>query len=275
VLDGVEERIDHLGELPVFWRRADGPCPTAVHLHGMPTSSDDWLPLLAAHGGVAPDLPGFGRSGKPGHFPYSPDGYAGFLDEFLDLAGLHGAIDLVAHDWGAVALAWAGRHPERVRRLVLIAPAPLLPGMPWPRLSRWLARPVVGELAMGAAIRPVFSRGLRRAAAGPLPDGFVAHAWRCFDPGTQRAVLRLHRSLDPAARAAMAAALARLERPALVASGANDPLTSPAVSRSWGEQTPGAAFEVVPDAGHWPWLGETSFVERVSLFLAGGMNRPG
>jgi pimeloyl-ACP methyl ester carboxylesterase len=275
VTSGVEERTDHLGELPVFWRRADGPCAAAVHLHGMPTSSDDWLPLLAAHGGVAPDLPGFGRSGKPGHFPYSPDGYAGFLDEFLDLAGLRGAIDLVLHDWGAVALAWAARHPERVRRLVLIAPAPLLPGMPWPRLSGWLARPVLGELALGAAIRPVFSRVLRRAAAGPLPDGFVAHAWRCFDPGTQRAVLRLHRSLDPGAREAMAAALAGLRRPALVASGANDPFTSPAVSRSWGEQTPGATVEVVPDAGHWPWLGATSFAERVSLFLAGGMNRPG
>ena len=46
------------------------------------------------------------------------------------------------HGWGAVGLAWAVRRPERVRRLVLIDPAPLLPETPWPRLS---ARSPIGS----------------------------------------------------------------------------------------------------------------------------------
>ena len=43
-----------------------GSVPPIVWLHGVPTCADDWLPFLAAAGGYAPDLPGFGRSSKRG-----------------------------------------------------------------------------------------------------------------------------------------------------------------------------------------------------------------
>ena len=35
-----------------------------LYVHGVPTSSDDWLPFLDRTGGLAPDLLGFGRSAK-------------------------------------------------------------------------------------------------------------------------------------------------------------------------------------------------------------------
>src|SRR4051794_6651771 len=239
----MEEHSDHLGELPVFWRRAQGPCAHALYLHGSPTSSDDWLPFLEAAGGVAPDLPGFGRSGKPGHFPYDLDGYADWLDAFAELAGLE-EVDLVMHDWGAVGMAWAARRPERVRRLVLINPAPLPPEAPWPPLARAFARRIVGEIVIGCAIKPVFARALRRAAGAPLPPGFVEHAWRCFDPGTQRAILRLHRSTNSAAREDLARRLEDIPLPALLACRSTDPNSSSAVADAYRGRLSGATSEV-------------------------------
>ena len=58
-----------------------------LYLHGVPNNSDDWLAFLARSGGLAPDLPGFGRSGKPGSLRFTIDEYAGFLERFLELVG--------------------------------------------------------------------------------------------------------------------------------------------------------------------------------------------
>ena len=55
-----------------------------LYVHGVPTSSDDWLPFLARTGGLAPDLLGFGRSGKGGQNDYSLEGIARFVERFLD-----------------------------------------------------------------------------------------------------------------------------------------------------------------------------------------------
>lgn len=269
----MEEHSDEIGQLPVFWRRAEGRCADALYLHGSPTSCDDWLPFLEAVGGVAPDLPGFGRTGKPGHFPYDLEGYADFLDAFADLAGLE-EVDLVMHDWGAVGLAWAVRRPERIRRLVLINPAPLPPDAPWSKLDRAFAHPVLGEIVIGCAIKPVFARALQRRAGGPLPPGFVDHAWRCFDPGTQRAILRLHRSTDPATRENLARGLEDIPLPALLA--CRDPYSSSAVVDAYRGRLPGAASEVLHGVGHWPWFQEgTDFVERVSRYLNPGISDSG
>src|SRR5215212_5377875 len=102
------ERRGEVGGLPCLWRRAPGPCANTLHLHGIPGDADDMLPFLAAHGGVAPDLPGFGRSAKRPAFPGTPAALAGWLDAFVPVAGLSEPVDLVAHGLGTgVALAWA------------------------------------------------------------------------------------------------------------------------------------------------------------------------
>ncbi len=159
---------DHEGELdgrPVFWRSASlaqgangasaaqpgaGSREAAVplYVHGVPDNSDLWVDFLARGGGLAPDLPGFGRSGKPGSLRYTIEEYADFLESFLAMAGVE-RVSLVMHDWGAVGLAFAQRHPERVERVVVINAVPLLPGYRWHRTARIWRTPVLGELAMG------------------------------------------------------------------------------------------------------------------------------
>jgi haloalkane dehalogenase len=85
-----------------------------VYLHGNPTSSHAWRHVLPRTGGVAPDLIGMGRSGKP-DIAYSFADHARYLDAFVDRVGLDQVV-LVGHDWGgALAFDWAARHPERVR----------------------------------------------------------------------------------------------------------------------------------------------------------------
>src|SRR5205823_1196590 len=82
----VAEHTDELDGQPVFWRSAPGPDTgraPVLYLHGVPDSSDIWVPFLERTGGIAPDLPGFGRSTKRGDFDYSIGGYDRWLERFL------------------------------------------------------------------------------------------------------------------------------------------------------------------------------------------------
>ncbi|MDE3070428.1 MAG: alpha/beta fold hydrolase, partial [Acidobacteriota bacterium] len=105
--------------------------------------------FLGRCGGIAVDLPGFGRSGKPGNRRYDIAEYDRFIESFLDHLGV-ARVELVVHDWGAVGLAFAQRLPERVERLVVMNAVPFLPGYRWHRIARLWRTPVVGELVMGS-----------------------------------------------------------------------------------------------------------------------------
>jgi len=103
------------------YREAGRPdAPVALFLHGNPTSSYLWrnvIPHVAqfAHC-IAPDLIGFGQSGKP-EIPYHFEDHVRYLDAFIANAGIASAY-LVAHDWGtALAFHLAARRPELVRGL--------------------------------------------------------------------------------------------------------------------------------------------------------------
>jgi pimeloyl-ACP methyl ester carboxylesterase len=148
-----------------------------VYLHGNPVGSWIWEPFLTRTGGVAPDLPGFGRTAKPESFDYSLSGYADFLERFTEELGLE-RFSLVVHDIGAITgLVFAQRVPERIERLVIANHAPLLPGYRWHRFARIWRAPVLGELFMATTTRFVFKRSLRRSNVGGVPDEFVARAW--------------------------------------------------------------------------------------------------
>jgi pimeloyl-ACP methyl ester carboxylesterase len=95
-------------------------------LHGFPESHRTWravVPDLARdHFVAAPDQRGFGGSDRPqevdAYRADKPVAHALGIDRFT----------LVGHDWGG-AIAWAAalRHPERIRRLIIInAPHPYI-----------------------------------------------------------------------------------------------------------------------------------------------------
>jgi haloalkane dehalogenase len=97
--------------------------PVALFLHGNPTSSYIWrniIPLVApvAHC-IAPDLIGFGQSGKP-DIAYRFEDHVRYLDAFIAKMGI-GSAYLVAQDWGSgLAFHLAGRQPHFVRGLAFM-----------------------------------------------------------------------------------------------------------------------------------------------------------
>ncbi|MBV9942877.1 MAG: alpha/beta hydrolase [Solirubrobacterales bacterium] len=303
----VDEHTFHLDGSPVYYRNADAFGMPKLYLHGIPTSSDDWLELLARTGGVAPDLIGFGRSGKGGHLDYSVSGLANFVERFLIHVGIE-ELQIVGHDWGAaVALVLYRRRHRRVHRLILINPPPLLDGIAWPRLVRlWRSRGV-GELIMGATTKGLLARALRRGSrrADAWSEERIDTVWRQFDQGTQRAILRLVRSgghdvigdsgprslgqgggtadapadagpgstvgADPPADAGPGSTLTADARPGAVAIvwGEEDPWYPPALADAYAARLPGATVIRFAGAGHWPWLDRPEVVDRVAALLEG------
>ncbi|MGA9859833.1 MAG: alpha/beta hydrolase [Solirubrobacteraceae bacterium] len=268
---GVDEHTIEVAGASIFHRSGSPQGDPVLYLHSVPTSSDDWLGLLEVTGGVAPDLPGFGRSSKAGNLDYAPTGYAQFVAQFLDVVGLD-QVALVGHGWGAaIGLMFAQRHPGRVSRLALVDAVPLLDGFRWPALVSWLRRPAVGELLMGSVNQRLLARWLRSGSATEQtwPDDRVAAVWDQFDQGTQRAILRLHRAADPASLAAAGAGLSQLTQPAFVVWGERDRWLDPAFAAAYGHALPNASVELIPGAGHWPWLEDPHLAGRLAAFATG------
>jgi pimeloyl-ACP methyl ester carboxylesterase len=291
-----EHTITLAGE-PVFYRIAmdesevgNGGVPAipVVYIHGAPTSSDDWQPLLKRTGGIAPDLLGFGRSAKGGHLPNTPEALADCVEDLISALGI-GQYKLVSHGWGtAAAVLVAARHPERIQRLVLFNSVPLLKGQSWPWWARIYKMRGVGEIAMGSTTRGMLRRWLlqgsvqtdalpsllerrrrRRKSTGSTtsPPDRVASIWEQLDQGTQRAVLRLVRSVDEERMQTMQASLESLRMPTMLIWGERDPWWGTMVLDAYATRLPMARVQRVAGAGHWPWLDDPAVVELAAGFL--------
>lgn len=68
------------------------------------------------------DLPGFGRSDKPEDVNYDLDFFVKTISGFLKAVGVKRAILLGNSLGGAIALGLALAEPERVEKLILMAP---------------------------------------------------------------------------------------------------------------------------------------------------------
>jgi pimeloyl-ACP methyl ester carboxylesterase len=113
---------------------------------------------------------------------------------------------------------------------------------------------------MGSTIRPVARR--------LLPAELADEVLEAFDVGTQRTILRLYRSAPEDALARAGLDLAEIACPALVVWGERDPYIPPAFAQAYASALGGPVeAEVVPGAGHWPWLNAPEVVTKVTDFL--------
>jgi pimeloyl-ACP methyl ester carboxylesterase len=266
----METGIVEIDGIRTFFRRRGEGAP-AVFVHGNPTHSEDWLPVMDRMRGpaLALDLPGFGRSERPEpeRFEYSMYAYALFLERALDALGVR-EHSLVVHDWGGLGLIEAQRRSELIRRLVVINSVPLLPGYRWHRLARiWRTRGL-GEVSNLIWSRRSLALGLREARGdwGSWPPEFVDMIWDHLDEGTFRAVLRLYRSAPESELEAAGRDLGRIGAPALIVWGLADRYLPARFGRAYAEALGGELVEL-PGVGHWPWRENPGVIDRVVGFL--------
>jgi pimeloyl-ACP methyl ester carboxylesterase len=267
----VAEKTEEIAGVSTHWHegKADGVTPV-LYLHGVPASWD-WTAFLEKTGGFAPDLPGFGSSGKPVGFDYSMSGYDRWIEAFVDAHELD-RLALVVHDWGVLGLSFAQRFPERIERLVILNAVPFLPGYRWHWVARIWRTPLLGELFMATSSKGAFRLISRQASAapGPLPDRFIDRVWSDFDRGTRRAILKLYRSAPPAVLEQAGGRLGELRCPALVVWGTRDPYLPKRFGEAYADALGGDVQLELPDAGHWPWLDRPELIDRIAGFLQVG-----
>jgi pimeloyl-ACP methyl ester carboxylesterase len=110
----------------IFYREAGSKsAPTLLLLHGLPSSSRMFQPLLTRLADkyhlVAPDYPGYGHSDwpDPKQFDYTFDHIARVIDDFTQTLGLT-RYTLYMQDYGGpVGFRMALAHPERVEALIV------------------------------------------------------------------------------------------------------------------------------------------------------------
>jgi len=112
--------------LSIAYREA-GPkdAPTILLLHGLPSSSRMFQPLLTRLSDtfhlIAPDYPGYGHSDwpDPQHFAYTFDHIASVMNHFTEALGLS-HYTLYMQDYGGpVGFRMALAHPDRVQALIV------------------------------------------------------------------------------------------------------------------------------------------------------------
>jgi pimeloyl-ACP methyl ester carboxylesterase len=262
-----------------------GAGPSVLLLHGSSTSSLSVLPLLERVEGVraiAVDRPGFGLS-EPVAVPRKRyrDAAIEFVDEVLDELGLQTSAIGGGSMGGTWALWYALARPERVRRLVLLTAAPLLPGTRSAAPVRVMAAPVVGDL-LARVVKPNAKLVVRlMSAMGEKdtilrnPDLIESMVAEGDDPIASAANLaELRAGTSPFGfRRSMRVhpdELRRLTVPTLVIWGDHDPFGSVKVAQATARLVPTAQLEVLP-AGHVPFLGHRDRVsELLSSFVRSG-----
>ena len=122
----VSYRTVQVDGLSIAYREA-GPtnAPTILLLHGLPSSSRMFQPLLTRLADeyhlVAPDYPGFGHSDwpNPEHFDYTFDHIACVMSDFTQALGLSRYVLYMQDYGGPVGFRMAIAHPDRVSALVI------------------------------------------------------------------------------------------------------------------------------------------------------------
>lgn len=245
------------------WRlhvRDSGPPPDApratpvLMLHGFGSSLhtwDRWAQALAAqHRVIRLDLPGSGLSLPDPAGDYSDARALALLQALLDQLGMD-RISIVGHSMGG-RIAWtlAARHPERVHKLVLVAPD----GFASPRFDYGQSVEVPAALTVMRYVlpRPLLKMNLQAAyaQAETLDEELVSRYHDLIRaPGAREAMLaRLRQTVlvrpEPL--------LAQIRAPTLLLWGELDRMIPITNAQDYLQALPGSRLVRLPDTGHVP-----------------------
>jgi haloalkane dehalogenase len=237
-----------------------------VLVHGDPTWAYLYrrfiTPLAEQSRCIVPDHMGMGKSDTPlKPYPYRLHHHIDNLETLLLRLDLHN-VTLVLHDWGGpVGLGVAIRHPERIKRLVLLNTWAFAswPGAPFPRLVE-LIRSSRGEkfvLEKNGYVEPAL---LGTTAHPERLTEAVMMAYRAPfpTPESRRALLCWSRDIPVSPQDPSYAEMQHIEQslpqfraiPVLLIWGMQDPVLTEPVLRMWQRLYPHATTHELEDASH-------------------------
>jgi 2-hydroxymuconate-semialdehyde hydrolase len=215
---------------------------------------------------IAPDIVGFGFTQRPKGIAYSMPVWLKHAVDLLDALDIRQA-DILGNSFGGgLALALAIRHPERVRRLVLMGSAgvgfELTPGLD----AVWGYEPSIGNMRK---LLDIFAYD-RKLVTDELAELRYRASIR---PGFHES----YSSMFPAPRQRWIAAMAsrdddirRLPHKTLVVHGRDDRVVPPSNSFKLLELIPDAELHVFGRCGHWTQIEHAARFNKLVLDFVTG-----
>ena len=252
-----------------FLERGGENSHTVVMLHGNPGWSFYYRRLFTAladsYHCIVPDHIGMGLSDKPAASDYSftLEQRVDDLDALLSERNIGDTLTLLVHDWGGmIGLAYASRHPEKIRRLVISNTAGFLipqgKSIPWQlRLARI---PYFGALlicGMNAFCRGAITQCVKRA---PLKNAVAESYLSPYNSWQHRlAVLRFVKDIPLHENHISFPLVQHVDRhlqqfsslPILVCWGMRDFVFDRDFLDEWKRRFPEADYHEYDDAGHY------------------------
>ena len=274
----VQHRRLEVGGIDTFYREAGRQdAPVLLLPHGYPCSSYEFrnlIPRLADRWHlIAPDFPGAGYSATPGDFDYSFDGYAAFLETFLQTL----AIDRFAiylHDFGSpIGARLAIKHPERVTALIIqngdipyedaLGPKYADIEATWTLPSSEM-RKKLSDAVSEEMFRQEFLNDLDPDLAAAIPPDLWKLHWSLVTPKRKEIAINLIAGLKENRTwfADHRKYLRDHQPPTLIVWGPNDHYMPEKSARAYLRDLPNAELHLL-DGGH--WLLETHLDEVASL----------
>lgn len=220
------------------------------------------------------DLPGHGKSGKgeegrekgkTGAPPFS-------LDSMIDELSARFEQPLTVCGWslgGQIALRWAQRDPQQVRRLVLVSSTPC-----FVRQAGWPCAMEAETLAgFAAALAENHALTLRRFLALQVRGSeqereLLARLRNALFTRGEPDLAALQAGLGILRDCDLRAALPDIAQPTLVIAGERDALTPLPASEYMASMMPAARLATIKGAAHAPFLSHTEiFIEQLNGFL--------
>mgnify|MGYP001048585632 CR=1 FL=1 len=247
-----------------------------VLIHGFSVPAFIWDPVfagLAAAGFrvLRYDLYGRGASDRP-RGRYDRERFDSQLVALVEALGLGPNVDLVGLSMGgAIAVEATDRHPNLVRKLVLMDPA----GLERPSGTNVLRAPLLGELVFAVAGKPLLIRSMKHDffRPGPMAEAMARYQDQYLaqlkTPGFLRALLSTirHGPLEAIENAYQR--VGHQERQVLLIWGREDRTVPFALSDRVRALMPNAIFHPVEGAGHVPHLERPDLVNALLVdFLA-------
>ncbi len=256
----LEDRFVEVAGARVHYQAAGAGRPLIL-LHGLVGSGRNWrqnIGFLSRHASVyAIDLFNMGESQRVPGLDASLEATADRIAAMMDALGLPAA-DIAAHSHGgAIAMMLAARHPERVRKLILFAPA-----NPFCDAGRhlirfyntrpgiWFARriPMLPRLLHATALARMYGDPTR-VAEGTL-ETYTAGM---LIPGTIDHVLRIVAGWYEDMRMLRSELVNLAGKPALFIWGDRDRAVTLPSGERLQRMMPNSKLIVIPGAGHLPF----------------------